>query len=51
MKMVKKIGGSYPWAGGGWGGLCEIFLTDLDPGYVVGEYELSRYSGEKVGRG
>ena len=27
------------------GGLCEIFLTDFDPSYVVGEYELSRYSG------
>ena len=34
-----------PWVGGGWGGLCEIFLTDLDPGYVAGEYELSRCVG------
>ena len=38
--------------GRGWlGGLCEIFLTDLDPGYVAGEYELSRCVGKKVGRG
>ena len=36
--------GGYPWVGGGWGG-CEIFLTDLDPGYVAGEYELSRCVG------
>ena len=28
-----------------WGGLCEIFLTDLDPGYRAGEYELSRCVG------
>ena len=47
-KMVKKVNffrGGYPWVGGGWGGLCEIFLTDLDPGYVAGEYELSRCVG------
>ena len=47
-KMVKKFNffqGGYPWVGGGWGGLCEIFLTDLDPGYVAGEYELSRCVG------
>ena len=25
--------------------LCEIFLTDLDPGYVAGEYKLSRCVG------
>ena len=37
--------GGYPWVGGGWGGLCEIFLTDLDPGCVAGEYELSRCVG------
>ena len=45
--IVKNINflGGYPWGGGDGGGLCEIFLTDLDPGYVVGEYELSRYSG------
>ena len=30
---------------GGWGGLCEIFLTDLNPGYGAGEYELSRCVG------
>ena len=29
--------------GGGDGSrLCDIFLTELNPGYVVGEYELSR---------
>ena len=27
------------------GGLCEIFLIDLDPGYEAGEHELSRYVG------
>ena len=27
---------------GGGRGLCEIFLTDLNHGYVCGEYELSR---------
>ena len=44
MKKVNFLGG-YPWGGGGGEGLCCIFLSDLDPGYVVGEYELSRYSG------
>ena len=46
--MVKKVNffrRVYPWVGGGWGGLCEIFLTDLDPGYVAGEYKLSRCVG------
>ena len=27
--------------------LCEILLIDLDPGYVAGEYELSRCVGVK----
>ena len=45
--MVIKVNfwGVYPWVRGGWGGLCEFFLTDFDPGYVVGVYELSSYSG------
>ena len=44
---VKNVNfwGGYPWGGGGGGKLCRFFLTDPDPGYVVGEYELSRYSG------
>ena len=29
----------------------EIFQIDLDPGYVAGEYELSRYVEWKVGMG
>ena len=33
------------------GGLCEIFLTDLDPGCVAGEYELSRCVGLKSWQG
>ena len=36
---------------GRWVGLCEIFLIDLNPGYVAGEYELSKDVGLKVGRG
>ena len=35
----------------GRGGLCESFLTELNPGYVVGKYELARGDGYKVGRG
>ena len=31
--------------GGGGVRLCEIFLIDLDPGYVAGEYELYRCVG------
>ena len=32
---------------GGRGGLCEIFLTELNPGYiyVVGKYELAKGVG------
>ena len=26
-------------------GLCDIFLTELNPGYEVGEYELARCVG------
>ena len=38
---------------GGRGGLCEIFLTELNPGYiyVAGKYELAKGVGYKVGRG
>ena len=43
MKESIFRGEVYPWVGGGWGELCEIFLTD--PGYVAGEYELSRCVG------
>ena len=45
--MVKKnnFWGVYTWVGDGWVGWCKIFLTDLDPGYVAGEYELSRCVG------
>ena len=35
-KLVKKFNffrGATQGVGGGWGRLCEIFLTDLDPGY------------------
>ena len=34
-----------PMGRGGGVGLCEIFLIDLDPGYVAGEYELSKGVG------
>ena len=27
---------------GRWGWLCDIFLTELNPDYEVGEYELPR---------
>ena len=37
--------GGYPWGGSGWGGLCEIFLRELNPGYVVGKYELDTCVG------
>ena len=30
---------------GGRGRLCEIFLSELNPGYVVGKYELPRCNG------
>ena len=43
-KKVNFLGG-YPWGGGGGGWLCDIFLTELNPGYEVGEYELSRCVG------
>ena len=46
--MVKKSifwGRSTHGYRGGWGELCEIFLTDLYTGYVAGKYELSKYSG------
>ena len=46
VKNVNFLGG-LPMGRGDGGGLCEIFLTDLDPGYVVGEYELSRYGWVK----
>ena len=45
MKNVKFFWGATHGEGEVGGGLCCIFLTDPDPGYVVGEYELSRYSG------
>ena len=45
MMQKDKFFGAYPWGGGGGGGLCEIFLIDLDPGYAAGEYELSRCVG------
>ena len=44
-------GRGYPWGGGVWGGFFEIFLRKLDPGYVVGKYELARCVGSKVGGG
>ena len=31
--------------------LCEIFVTELNPGYVDAKYELARCVVEKVGRG
>ena len=45
MSILGDFFRGYPWGGGDGGGLYEIFLTDLDPSYVVGEYGLSRYSG------
>jgi len=42
---VKKIvlGATYGgWGGAGEKGLWDIFLTDINPDYEVGEYELSR---------
>ena len=35
----------YPSGEGGGGWLCDIFLIELNPGYEVGEYELSRCVG------
>ena len=30
---------------GKWGGFCEIFLREHNPGYVVGKYEQARCVG------
>ena len=44
VKKVKFFEG-LPMRRGGGGKLCEIFMIDLDPCYVGGEYELSRCVG------
>ena len=45
VKNVNFEGGGYPWGERGWGGFFEIFLRELEPGYVVGKYELARCVG------